>query len=287
MSQPETGCYAYCVIPGPGPGSEVLSLTGLRGVDPGFEVHVLREEDLSAVVSEVRLVEFGAEALKRNLEDLSWLERTARTHDAVIEHALAGEAVVPLRLCTIFADEARVRQMLDREREFLRDALERLRGHTEWGVKLLADQRRIQAVVRDPARPEAESGVGARPSEAVESESRGRAFFAGKKRERALGERMRSMTETAAWEAHGRLRAQAEAAILLPPQNRELSHRGGEMVLNGAYLVDASRTEAFAALAAELDRRHRQAGLELELTGPFAPYNFVAPAPAMIAEEPG
>ena len=47
------------------------------------------------------------------------------------------------------------------------------------------------------------------------------------------------------------------------------------MVLNGAYLVERSSAGKFAALAKELDARHRQIGLALELSGPFAPYNFV------------
>jgi hypothetical protein len=48
------------------------------------------------------------------------------------------------------------------------------------------------------------------------------------------------------------------------------------MVLNGAYLVERSSAPKFAALAKELDARHRDIGVTLELTGPFAPYNFVA-----------
>jgi hypothetical protein len=47
------------------------------------------------------------------------------------------------------------------------------------------------------------------------------------------------------------------------------------MVLNGAYLVERANTATFAALARDLDARHRDIGLTLELSGPFAPYNFV------------
>src|SRR5919201_2231532 len=131
----ERALYAYCVIPA----GERPPLAGLSGVDPASGVELLTHDPLSALVSSVRLEEFGAEALKRNLEDLAWLERTARAHDAVLGRALAGDAIVPMRLCTIFADEAGVRQMLDRERETLLEVLERLHGHEEWSVKLLAD----------------------------------------------------------------------------------------------------------------------------------------------------
>lgn len=48
------------------------------------------------------------------------------------------------------------------------------------------------------------------------------------------------------------------------------------MVLNGAYLVHGSRVEDFKAAVEELGDAHRELGLELELAGPWPPYNFVA-----------
>jgi hypothetical protein len=224
---------------------------------------------LSAVVSRVRLEEFGAEALKRNLEDLAWVERTARAHDAVLARALAADTLVPFRLCTIFTDEAHVREMLEREREPLLEALERLRGHAEWSVKVLADRRKLEAAARERAPALAATSTDA------EGERPGRAFFARKKLDQALREEARAMAEAAAEEVHARLRDEAAAATLLPPQHPELSGRSGAMLLNGAYLVHRGRAEEFAAVARELGDRHRAIGVEVEPSGPWAPYNFV------------
>ena len=68
----------------------------------------------------------------------------------------------------------------------------------------------------------------------------------------------------------GELLVAAQARLVAP----ELSGRDGEMVLNSAYLVsDRPRFEGeLTALARELSER----GLELELTGPWPPYNFVS-----------
>lgn len=63
-------------------------------------------------VSRVGLAEFGAEPLRANLNDFAWLERVARAHEAVLEHALRAATIVPLRLCTIYADAERARAML-------------------------------------------------------------------------------------------------------------------------------------------------------------------------------
>ena len=108
--------YVYCITPA----GEAPPLDGLAGVDSSFDVGCLTEGELSAVVSRVRSENFSAEALKRNLEDLAWLERTGRAHDAVLARVLACDAVIPLRLCTIFAAEDGVREVLRRERRPLR-----------------------------------------------------------------------------------------------------------------------------------------------------------------------
>ena len=261
MTEAALASYVYCVVPA----GEVPVLEGLAGVDSSFGVDWLAQGDLNAVVSRVRLQEFGAEALERNLEELAWLERIARAHDAVLARVLVSDAVVPLRLCTIFADEVGVRDALRREREPLLAALRRVRGHTEWSVKILADPGTLEAACRE--RSSALAGTDTRAA--------GRAYFARKKIERVAQDDAHAMIERAAEETHACLRDQAAAAAILPPQDRRLSGRSGEMVLNGAYLVERSSAARFAAVTKELDARHREIGLTLELSGPFAPYNFV------------
>jgi hypothetical protein len=262
MTDPAVLCYVYGITPAP----HVPTLEGLAGVDPSFGVGCLTQNELTAVVSRVRSREFAADALRQNLEDLEWLKRTARAHNAVLARMLAAEAVVPLRLCTIFADEESVRNALRRDREPLRAALRRVRGHSEWSVKLLANAGVLQTAARRRS---------AAPAEA-DAQASGRAFFEHKKLERVAREDARAMIERAAAETHEWLRDHAADATTLPPQNRQLSGRSGEMVLNGAYLVERSSAPKFAALAKELEARHRDIGVTLELTGPFAPYNFVA-----------
>jgi Gas vesicle synthesis protein GvpL/GvpF len=265
MTEPVLGCYAYGVVPA----GEALALDGLSGVEPGSRVVLLTHRELGVVVSEVHLEEFGAEALKRNLEDLDWLERTARAHDAVLAHALSAEAVIPLRLCTIFDDEKRAREMLDSERGPLLDALARLRGRSEWNVKLLADPQAMEMQGREPTRGMAGGAGGGEPG------SRGRAYFARKKQARAASDETRAAIEAAAKAIHSQLAERSAAAAVLPPQHPAVSGRAGRMVLNGAYLVDRARAREFAALADESAERYPGPGLAVECSGPWPPYHFV------------
>ena len=97
------------------------------------------------MVSRVPLSEFGDEHLKQNLERMDWLERTARGHEAVMENMSTQTTMIPMRICTLFRGQASVREMLTREAEPLADALDRLAGRSEWGVKALADMAGVQA----------------------------------------------------------------------------------------------------------------------------------------------
>src|SRR4029079_7441751 len=97
--------------------------------------------------------------------------------------------------------------------------------------------------------------------------------------ERALAERRWQVAGELAVRIHRRLAGCAREATVNAPQPRELSGHAGEMILNGAYLVERGREddmrEAVSELAAELDER----GVELVLTGPWPAFSFVGRGP--------
>ena len=218
---------------------------GEQGID-GAAVRLIGAGPLAALASTVPGERFGEDALKVALEDVERLE------------ALARGVVVPFRLCTIYEDEGRVREML--EREPLEDALDRLRGTEEWGVK---------AYRADPA--EAAAAPAARS---------GAEYLRRKRDERESAEAAREAVEERAAAIHTRLAAHAREAALSRPHDRRLSGDEREMLLNGAYLVPLERADGFREVVEALDREHAPHGVRLELTGPWAPYHFVAEAPA-------
>jgi Gas vesicle synthesis protein GvpL/GvpF len=245
--------WAYCVLRA----DATLPPAGLERVEHG---------DLVALVSRVPLAEFGEEPLRRNLNDFDWLERVARSHEAVLERTMKAATIVPLRLCTIFKDEDGVRRMLESERGALADALERLDGRQEWGVKLIVERGALEEAARarvpeDEAVPETSGGGGA--------------YMLRRRLERQVRAAADRLAEELAEDVHARLQDWASDAVLNPPQNRELSGHEGEMLLNGAYLVEHDRVEPLRGLIEELEGRHRELGARLELTGPWPPYNFV------------
>jgi len=263
-----TAVYVYAVArAGTGPATR-----GMRGI--GYApVRILTSDavGLEALVSDVPLAEFSDEALKRNLNDLPWLSAAALRHEATVEAAMAETTLVPLRMCTIFRDDEGVREMLAREAPALAAALTRLHGAHEWGVKVIADTEAFSAAV-------ARAGGGTSPLPGDPEAGEGAGYFAALRRDRATREEVVAELDRRTREMHEAVTALAIDTRLHPASSRELSGYDGEMVLNGAYLVPADRTDDLRALTRSLAEQHRADGLTVDLTGPWPPYNFSMPA---------
>jgi gas vesicle protein GvpL/GvpF len=255
------GIYVYGVV---ADGSRVPP--DLAGVDSEMPVSLVEGAGLAAIVSEVPLAEFGEETIREHLNDVAWLEEKARAHEAVLEAALGStDALVPMRLCTIFAAEDQVREMLADERAVLLDALERLSGKAEWGVKAFADP---QALDREVA-----ARAGAEDDEQVPA---GIAYMNRKRREARAREEAEEVADGWARLMHDRLQGAAAEALLNPLQRPELSGNENEMLLNGVYLVVAGEgTDRFRDLVTVLQDDFDRKGVEIVLTGPWPAYNFV------------
>ena len=253
----ERAYYVYGVVPA---GVDPIA-PDIEGVDAASPIETIEHDGVAAIVTEVRLDEFGEDRLKENLNRLPWVEAKVRAHERVLERALEGSPVVPLRFCTIFTSLDGVRGMLVEQEARLRDALDTLARKREWGVKAHLDERKLAhaASADDPV------AAGDLPE--------GRAYFARKQRERATADAVERTAAAEVEDAHARLGALATASALLPLRTVERAE--GRMVLNAAYLVERDREQEFAAAVAELDVSHARLGFSFELTGPWPPYNFV------------
>ncbi|MEE6259137.1 GvpL/GvpF family gas vesicle protein [Plantactinospora sonchi] len=242
-------------------------LAGLSGVD-GTPVDTVVAAGLVAVTGRVDPDRYDTETLRRNLSDLAWLEPTARAHHRVTEEVWRLGPVVPVRLATVYRDEAAVRAVLTERRTELAVALDQVVGRAEWGVKGYVSDR--------PAVPATEGGAagGGLPGAGA-----GADYL---RRRRAALQASEAAQEAAVRDAaavHAVLARHAEAARQHRPQERALSGVAEQMMLNGAYLVASERATEFGDLVGRLGATHPN--LRLELTGPWPPYSFAA-----LAEEP-
>ncbi|MEV4757135.1 GvpL/GvpF family gas vesicle protein [Micromonospora sp. NPDC049559] len=245
--------WLHAVTPGPDAGR----LAGITGVGGG-PVRPVAADGLVAVVAPVAPTEYGEVALRRNLEDLTWLERVAREHHRVADVLARLGPVVPARLATVYRDEGGLREALAQRRDDFRAAFDRVAGRVEWGVKAYA----VPGAGAAASAPAASGGAG----------GAGTAYLLRRRAQLAATEAAGRAAARAAQATHEALARHARAARRHAPQDRGLSGVPEQMLLNGAYLVDADGGTDFANLVEALAGRYP--AIRLELTGPWPPYSF-------------
>jgi hypothetical protein len=249
VTDERTARYLYAVCRGLDP----LALDGVTGLGDR-QLELVHHEQLAAVVSDVPLAEFDEDGLRRNLEDLAWLEPTVRRHDEVIHAAAVAAPTAPLRLATICYDDDGVRARLREWYAALMAALDRVEGCAEWSVKVLTAPRASAPVA-----------AGAPPASGAE--------YLRRKKEAASE---RTSRDDAALElagqVHEALHELSRASRQLPPQDPRLSGHQGTMVLNAAYLVPVEGADAFVARADDLAAAHPE--VVVDRRGPWPPYSF-------------
>lgn len=245
----DAGCYLYAVSRGVAT-SDLTPISGLRGA----ELRVISHRGLDAVVSAVDLDEFGEEGLRRNLENMQWLEEIARGHDDVVREVAAIATVAPVRMATICRTDDSVRTRLDQWHDDLVQALDRVVGRQEWSVKAYA----AEDAVSEPA--------------AAEPATTGAAYLQRRRASLAQARQSAEDATAVADQVHHELAAASVASRLLQPQDRRLSGHPGVMTLNAAYLLDEGSANRFRALVDDMAAKFPTA--QIELRGPWPPYSF-------------
>ncbi|MBD3006691.1 GvpL/GvpF family gas vesicle protein [Streptomyces sp. 5-10] len=267
MTPPETPTptltYAFAVCRGGDLTAAAERLAELPGLGTGAPVRTLAAGPLTAVVQDVPAAGYDEEALRRRLSDGAELERCARAHHAVITAASALAPAVPLPLATVYRDDGRVREALgERETSFL-TVLDRIAGRAEWGVK-------VYAPTGPPPAPE--PAPDAAPADGPGPGISGRAYLDRVRTRQRSREQRHTLALRAAERVDTVVRGLAVAARRLRPHGVEVTGRHRTHVLNAAYLLDLGRERELRAALASL--RRDETDVQIELSGPWAPYSF-------------
>jgi Gas vesicle synthesis protein GvpL/GvpF len=211
------------------------------------------------VAATVPLAAYGEDALERGLKDLNWVSDCAVAHEAVIEALLAADAIVPMKLFTLFRSDARALEHIARRRRTVERVLARVAGCVEWGVRVTLDER---AALAEAARA---AGRAAPPTS-------GAGFLLRKKTLADAARKISSETRGRVDGLYDALGAHAEDARRRPPLEAQAHAR---LVLDAAYLVRAGRVARFRGAVKSHAARLGKDGYQVTLTGPWPPYNFV------------
>jgi Gas vesicle synthesis protein GvpL/GvpF len=251
--------YVYCVVHAARAPSVARAPAGPAGLG---RARVLGAgDDLWLVVADAPPAAYGAAAIEAGLRELDWISARGLAHDAVVAHFARAGTVLPLRLLTLFTDDARAGASVAGRRQALLRLAARVAGRREWGLLVRLAPRRT------PAEPDGAPG---------RSRASGTAYLRRKRAERGRTAR------------GGEARREADAAFRALRRFADDARRqavtegapGSRVVLDAAFLVATSRTGRFRAAVRRWAERLRGRGCDIRLTGPWPVYTFVGDAAA-------
>ena len=228
-----------------------LPTTGIGGAG----VALLDAPPVSAVFSILPEAAYGAAAWEQHAQDPSWLAEVATGHQGVLDRLVDHTDVLPLRLPAMYRDEVHLHEFLSTEPRLFEAVLGALHDHVEWSVHLYREAK------AEDARPE-------RATSGADYLRQRSAALAGRQHAQADGERL-------VREAYAALAELSRQSVVNRPQDSALTGRTEPMLLNSAHLVCRRHERLFFAAVEEEAARLAPAGISVEVTGPWPPYNFV------------
>jgi hypothetical protein len=250
--------YVYCLVRS----ARRPSITGVPAGVPLSEA--VRLVDVPPgktwlVVSTVPQRAYAEEVLDQEMQRLEWIGERALAHEAVVEHFLRADAVLPMQLFTLFMTDERAVEHVTRDRRRIERILSKIAGQVEWGLRLTLDPEVPATPAKTPLRR-------ARVASGAD-------YLA---RKRDVRDAVRDRTKKARLNAtriYRALAAEATAAERRTDADRTVP--GSRVVLDAAFLVPAGRAAAFRAVVRRQTGPLKRAGVAAVLTGPWPPYNFI------------
>lgn len=254
--------YLYCLVRSDREPAMAAAPGGLP--DCALPRALAVEDRLWLVVADAPLPAYSGESIQEKLSDLSWVSDRALAHEAVVEHFAAAEAVLPMKLFTLFSSDERALAHVRGGRERLGRVLDRVAGKVEWGVRIHLDEARAREVMAERSR----GGDG--------RQGAGTSFLLRKKVEkeasRELAAQLREEMET----VFASLAAVASEAVRREPAASP--EAGGRLLLDAAFLVPAGRGAELEAAVERCAVRLASQACDVTLTGPWPPYHFIEEA---------
>lgn len=258
--------YLYGFVPADAP----VPPDSLRGIEQR-SVELIGGGELSAVVSAIPSDQYGVARIEAGLEDLEWVAERGLAHERVVAWFVDRSEILPAALFTLYSSQTALAQTLEERGAELRAQLQRLSGRREWDLKV--SYRRAELEQHAGAvSPE----VRALDQEIAEAPP-GRRFLLERKRADLVKRELTRSAHQVADELLAELRPLAENVVpLTPPRDTaELP-----VLLAAALLLRREQEEPLRTLVAGRAEALQPLGFSVSVTGPWAPYRFLQPAPA-------
>jgi hypothetical protein len=244
----------------------------LSGAPPGVEdarVVAVEDDALAALCSVVAARDYTGELIESRAGDVEWVGPRATAHDAVLTWASDRSDVVPFTMFTLFSGTDAVRSMLRERRDSLSHALARVRGASEYTLRVFQSNEPVD----DATLAESSPRIAELQRLAAEA-TPGQRYLLERKLEKAKREERSRAGASVAADVASTLAAHSLGVVRSQLASSPDSEAGARAVLDASFLVKRDREDELRAALGALVERYEPRGFRFEFTGPWPAYHF-------------
>jgi len=256
-------CYIYGVA-----ASKLDTAQAPKGIDDG-NVSLISNAEVFALATSVSAADYAPDKVEALTADVDWVSQRAIAHDRVLTWASDAGAVIPFPMWTLFRDAKKVKAMLTKRGDELRDTFSRLGDGKEFIVRVY-----VQPGVLKERLAEGSDELSSLESQAAAA-SPGQRYLLQRKIDNLRRDAGKDVTARVAGEIFDALSANSIDTVREQPVNSGAPREQGRAILNGSFLVSAPRVVDFQRALTAMVTKHESSGFKFDFTGPWPPYHFV------------
>ena len=245
-----------------------------KGVDPRYEVEMIRCGRIAGLTSRVGLDDFDLTKMQEGTADLKWLSRIALRHNEIVHQLAEAGPVLPLRLGALFRGKTSLATRLAQCEARVAGFLESLGDRREWAAKIYLDRPRAERALLKDVEPQSHRDTVALGAGEAAGGGVGTSYLTARRERLNRSGQLQSLVRQELLTAEARLGRACPEWRRLRPLSSELTERPESMVWNAAFLVSRADEPRFRAAGDRLRDDLAPNGLLLEVTGPWPVYHF-------------
>ena len=244
----------------------------LSDAPPGVDdtrVVAVEDDALAALCSFVAARNYTGEPIESRAGDVEWVGPRATAHDSVLTWASDRVEVVPFTMFTLFSGPDAVRSMLRERRDSLSDALARVRGASEYTLRVFQSNERMD----DRALAGSSPRIAELERLAAEA-TPGQRYLLERKLEKARRDEQSRARASVAADVASTLAAHSASVVRSPLPASLESDAGVRAVLDASFLVKREDVDELRSALGALVAQYEPRGFRFEFTGPWPAYHF-------------
>jgi len=233
-------------------------------------IELVKSGRIAALASRMPSSAYGPATIEQNTADVAWLSPRAMAHDRVLTWAQDHGGVIPMPMFSLWRSDAALGKSLTQRATGLAGVFKRVHGADEFGLRVYRRDDAMLATIH-----EQDKGM-AKLRAAAQGASPGQRYLLERKYAEQGKQAVLDASAKAAKHIFTGLKNLSRAAVARPlAEKAKASAAEATLVLNGAFLVDRSKVDAFREAVGAIVRDYQPRGLTFDFTGPWPPYNFV------------